>query len=245
MGKIDLVIYILILLFTLIGYSKGFMKQVLSTANWLVALIGAFVFVKPFSSLMLKTTLSTNVNNNIADWISTKGPSFSVLFDNDNATSQLTDAIGDLGLPKFISSIIANQVDFSEIAESITLAEVLAPSIGNIVMNIISFVLLFFILFVLLKLIIALVNIVFEGGVLGIFNRLLGGALGFLKAALFISILMLVLSILSGVIPSINQFIVADLGLDSDGFSIGKYFYESNPLIRLIKGSFSFEEILG
>lgn len=48
MGIIDIAIIAIILLFLLIGFFKGFMKQILSTANWLLALVGAFFACKTY-----------------------------------------------------------------------------------------------------------------------------------------------------------------------------------------------------
>lgn len=243
MGKIDIVIYILLLIMIFIGFSKGIIKQVLSTANWLVSLIGAFVLVKPFSKLMMKTPINDSVNKAITDWIATKGTALAVPYDPANSNEQIADAISQvLKLPKFIASIIAKGINISSTAD-LTLAEVLAPSITSVVITVLSFIALFIILLIVLKIIINLLNLVFDSGVLGLVNKLLGAALGLVKGALIISLIMLLVSVLSGVIPSLNEFLITDLKLGVESFSIGKYFYEKNPLLKLIEGSFSFDNL--
>ena len=89
-----------------------------------------------------------------------------------------------------------------------------------------------------------LLHVVFDRGVLGIANKLLGAALGLVKGLVLVSLAMLIVSILSGVVPSLNEFLITDLKLGEESFSIGKYFYEHNPLVELFRGSFRFDNIL-
>lgn len=241
MGKFDLLVIALIGILMLFGFGKGFVKQVLSTANWLIALILAFLFVKPVSGQMLTTALANNVNTKVTDWIGKNGEAFNAAFESANATEQLTDAISQLGLPKFIASIIAKGIPLGEIDPGTTLAQVLAPSISNIIVTIITFIGLFLIIFIALKILISLINGLFKGKVLGFVNRLLGAGLGFIKGGIIVCLIMLLASVLASVIPSINEMIANDFANSSLG--IGEYFYENNPLIKIIEGSFSFDNI--
>lgn len=244
MGKIDIAIYILLFIMIVIGFSKGFFKQVLSTANWLVSLILAILLVKPFSSLMIKTSLQATINTKIGTWIATKGDIFNIAYDPSGGNVQISEAISEgLKLPKFIADLIANGINFN-VPEGTTLSDILAPSIGTIIMTVLSFVILFFGFLIIIKIVISLLNVVFDRGILGFVNKILGAALGLIKGAILISLAMLLVSILSGVLPSLNEFVITDLKLSQEGFSIGKYFYEHNPIIELFKGSFSFENIL-
>ena len=244
MGKIDIAIYLLILVLLLIGYFKGFFKQILTTANWLVSLVLAIILVKPFSLLMQKTTLQATINTKIGEWVASKGDIFNIAYDPSSGNAQISEAINEsLKLPKFIADLIAGGISF-DVPAGTTLVDVIAPAIGVIVMTVISFIILFVGLFIVLQIVIKILNIVFDRGVLGIFNKVLGALLGLVKGVILVSLIMLLVSILSGVIPSLNEFVIVDLKLGQEGFSIGKYFYEQNPLIELFKGSFSFDGIL-
>jgi uncharacterized membrane protein required for colicin V production len=243
MGKIDIAIYLLILVLVIIGFARGFFKQVLSTANWLVSLILAIVLVKPFSGLMQKTALQGTINNTIETWISSKDI-LNIAYDPSSGNAQISEAISEvLKLPKFIADIIAKGINF-DVPAGTTLAQVITPSIGVIVMTVISFLILFIGLIIILQIIIRFLNVVFDRGILGIFNKILGAVLGLAKGFIIVCLAMLLVSILSGVIPSLNEFLINDLKLGQEGFSIGKYFYENNPLVAFFKGSFSFDNIL-
>lgn len=244
MGKIDIAIILIIALFTVIGLFKGFMKQVLSVANWLVSLVGSFLLLKPVAAVLGKTALSTSINNKVANWISTKGDIFSQPLVTEQAGEQIAQGISELGLPKFIAEAISGWFKVSGTEGEKTLADVLAPAIGNIILTVIAFIALFIVLLIIFKIISGMLNNIVDNGILGALNKLLGGALGFIKGAVLVSIVMLLLSALSGVIPALNDFLVSDLKLGTDGFGIGKFFYEKNPLLGLLKGSFNFKEIL-
>ncbi|MDD4077977.1 MAG: CvpA family protein [Bacilli bacterium] len=243
MGKIDWIILILILFFMLLGFIKGFVKGILSTANWVLSLVAPYLLTKPFAGVLMKTSLYTNVNVKVVNWIAAKGETFSQPFDYVGYKEQLTAAISELGLPRFIASLISGGIKLEGAPEGLTLAEVLAPAFSNIIITIIAAVIIIVFFLVIFKIIIFLVSKLFQKGVLGGVNRILGGVLGFVKAVIIVSILMLLASAVSGLIPALNEFLIKDLRLEAAGFGIGKFFYEHNPLIEMLKGSFSFDNI--
>lgn len=244
MGKIDIAIIIVLGLFTVIGLIKGFMKQILSAANWLLGLVGSFLLVKPVTSLLAKTSLSSKIDGKVADWIATKGDIFNQPIAAGSAGEQITEGISELGLPKFIAEAISRWFQVSGSETDLTLAEVLGPAIGNVILTAITFIGIFIILLIVLKIISRLLNKVADKGLLGVVNKILGAVLGAVKGLVFVSLSMLLLSVVSGILPSLNDFLVADLRLGTEGFGLGKYFFENNPLVALLKGSFNFKDIL-
>jgi uncharacterized membrane protein required for colicin V production len=245
MGKIDLAIIALALLFMLFGFIKGFVKGILSTANWLLSLVAPFLLTKPVAGLLMKTSIYISINGKVAAWIAAKGAAFNQPFDYTGYKEQLTNAISELGLPKFIASLISDGINISDAPADLTLAEVLAPAFSNIIVTMLAVIIIILFFMIVFKIIISLIGKLFNKGVLGTVNRILGAGLGLVKAYIFVSIIMLLTSALSGIIPALNDFVAADLNLGSDGFGIGKYFYESNPLIEMFKGTFSFDKIFG
>ncbi|MGD9605474.1 MAG: CvpA family protein [Bacilli bacterium] len=241
MGKIELVILIVVGLFTLFGFFRGFVKQLMSAASWLVSLVGAFLLTEKVSVFVKGSSIGDQIVAKVTSWIA-GFPTFNIPFDASNATEQLSTAIAELGLPKFIADAIAKGVDFTSVPTTFSLAEVLSPSISSVIITIVTFIGLFIAIFILFKILSHFLNRLFSGKVLGFVNKILGGALGLVKAALIVSVLMLVLSTAAGMISSVNDFVVADLA-SPGGFGIAKYMYESNPLVSLIEGSFSFDNL--
>ncbi|MGD9887011.1 MAG: CvpA family protein [Bacilli bacterium] len=241
MGKIELVILIIVGLFTLFGLFRGFVKQLMSAAGWLVSLVGAFLLTEKVSILVKGSSIGDQVVAKVTAWIA-DFPTFNIPFDQANATEQLSSAISELGLPKFIADAIAKGVDFSSVPTTFSLAEVLSPSISSVIITIITFIGLFVVIFILFKILGHFLNKLFSGKVLGFVNKILGAVLGLTKAVLIVSVLMLVLSTAAGMIPAVNDFVTADLA-SNGGLGIAKYLYESNPLVALIEGSFSFDNL--
>lgn len=239
MSKIELFVIVFFLIFIIIGYVKGFFKQLLSFANWIIALIASYIFVRPLSNYLKTTTISSNMNQKLTEWISSKGELFTTPINTSQGTDQLVNAISELGLPKFIGNLIVDKIDMTSVGDGSTLSDVLAPSIGSILITIIAFIGIFILSIILIKIIVNILNNVFDVGILGFINRLLGALLGAVKAFVFVSLIMLIVSILSGIVPSINNYMVGELS-KSDGFTISKYIYENNPLVWLFKNSIKF-----
>lgn len=244
MGIIDIVVILLTLIFILIGFKKGFFKQLLSFANWFLALIVSMFLVKPFTELISKTPVHGAVNNRIVAWIATKGPEFSQEYIAGAGSEQISEAISEgLNLPKFIADLVANGINF-DVPDGTTIADILAPSITHIVLYFISYLILFFGLMIILKITLSFFDKLFDKGVLGAVNQVFGGVLGAVKAFIIVSVAILILSIVGNLIPSVHDFLVSDLKLDEDKFRLSKLIYEYNPLIELFKGFISFENIL-
>ena len=73
MGKIDIAILIILGIFAIIGFAKGFIRQVLCFANLLVALFLAFVAVKPVSVFLSGTKLAPLINEKVVEFLASKG----------------------------------------------------------------------------------------------------------------------------------------------------------------------------
>lgn len=240
MGKIDLAILILVGIFTLFGFFRGFVKQIMSAASWLVSLVAASFLTKPVSPYVASSAIGTAVTGKVTAWI-TDLATFNLPFDPANSTEQLSEAITGMGLPKFIADIIAQNIDLAAVPASISLADVLVPTISKVLITIATFLILFISAFILFKIIGSLLNKLFSGKILGFVNKIFGAVLGLAKGALIVCVIMLLMSTVAGTIPAINDFLAADFEIG--GIGIGEYIYENNPLIQLIEGSFNFDDL--
>jgi membrane protein required for colicin V production len=100
------------------------------------------------------------------------------------------------------------------------------------------FVGLFILTFLIVKIIGHKIGNTIQKGALGWIDRFLGGLWGAAKGLIIVSLaLLLIKGIVS--IPFIGtpvlEFITSDLKLGSSEFGIGKYLYENNLLLKLIK----------
>ena len=187
----------LALLFMLFGLSR-LVKGILST-NWLspgravpANQVGRRVADEDF--------IYISINGKVAAWIAAKGAAFNQPFDYTGYKEQLTNAISELGLPKFIASLISDGINISDAPADLTLAEVLAPAFSNIIVTMLAVIIIILFFMIVFKTIISLIGKLFNKGVLGTVNRILGAGLGLVKAYIFVSIIMLLISALSGII---------------------------------------------
>lgn len=245
MGKIDIVILIILGIFTIVGLAKGFVKQILSTANLLVAIILAIVCVKPVSVALSDTIVSTKINSALVEYISGKGESFNSVIEEGTTTETLTAAIDGLGLPGFVDKMIVNSIKVDEASYGLTVSEFLSEKLGALLLVAVSFLALVIAIFIVMKILIHFIDSAISNskGLSGI-NKLLGMILGLAKGIIVVSLLMLALSALGGFFGGINDFINADLNLGAEGFSIARYFYEKNPVLWLLENVIDLDSII-
>lgn len=233
-GIIDLIIIGMLLLFALIGLAKGFLKQILSIANGLVSIVVSSFLVSPVTKMVSDTSLANKLIEKILDLIINKYPnSATIKADLITTKEELASAFTESGLSNILSKIAAEFIDINTLSEGEMLSEAVANSVSYFVLSIIVFILLCIIILILIKILISILDSLTKNGILNVINRLLGMILGLARAGLLICICLFAISILVKYVDSINNFIIEDLKLGVDEFSIGKYLYENNPLITL------------
>ena len=139
MGKIDIIILIILGVFALIGFAKGFIRQVLSFANLLVAIILAFVTVKPVSVFLSDTKLAPFIHEKVVEFLASKGEIFTTPIPNDATNETLVPILDQLGLPGFIDKILLNLITIDETAYGLTFSSI-SPKIVPTLLIVISFI---------------------------------------------------------------------------------------------------------
>lgn len=231
-GIIDLSIIGITLLFVIVGLARGFLKQILSIANGLVSIVVSCCIVKPVTQILSKTALSDKINVKILDMIVSKYPNSATIETSLITTKEeLSEAFTTSGLPSPLSKIASEFIKIDSFSDGEFLSEAIAKSLGYLVLSIITFVVLFIVILIIIKILISVLDSLTKGGVLNVINRILGLALGLVKACVFICVCLFVISVLVKYIEPLNNFITNDLKLEVEGFGIGKYLYENNPLI--------------
>lgn len=113
-----------------------------------------------------------------------------------------------------------------------------AGAAGTIIL-IICFAVCFLIVFILLKLIFkSLNNFVNSGKISGFINKLLGLVFGIVTSLALVCALLLIVYLMGQAVEPINDFLVSDLKLNSDDFTIGKMLLGYTvDLFDTVKGS--------
>lgn len=245
MGKIDIAILIILGVFALIGMAKGFVKQILSFANLLVTIVLSFIAVKPVSVFLSGTKLAPMINEKVSEFLVSKGELFTTVIPSGATNDMLAPVVDQLGMPGFINKILLNLVTIDETAYGLTFSEILSQKIGPMLLIVIAFIALVVVIFIVMKLLVHFIDsAVKKSKAIGGVNKLLGFVLGLAKSVVIVSLVMLALSALSGFFPSINDFMILDMKIGVDGFGIGKFFYEKNPVIWVFENFIDMNKII-
>lgn len=232
-GIIDIVIVILVLLFAYGGFKNGFIKEVVGIGAVIGALVLAYFLAGIVEGILVDSPLYPMLFTNLRG-IFTGNAIYDVVIDSNQpgALEYLTDGLSQIGLPGFLASPLAGLL----ITFNGTLGDGLASAASYFVMLISSYVLTFLVGWILILILgRQLIKLTNNFTFFKLFDAILGAGLGIVRAGLVIGIAILIAVALSFVVPSVNNFIVQDLALDTEAFSIGRYLYET--MLSLV-GSF-------
>jgi uncharacterized membrane protein required for colicin V production len=195
-GIIDITILVLLVLFLLGGLRSGFLREVYGITSILGA--GAIAYFLA-------------------------GVAGNVLISQFGFDTLIYDAVSEPLLSLFTQ----------ELVQGITLnslgldAEVIAFGVTYASLITMGYVAVFFVAVISLLLMFAqLIRLTRQLFLVGLVDKLLGLVVGLVRAVIVVAVIMLFVSTLSLVVPAIETFITADLSLESDNFSIGKFLYD-------------------
>ncbi|XMB72593.1 CvpA family protein [Mycoplasmatota bacterium WC30] len=229
-GVIDVVIVLVVVIFAVIGWKKGFLEKVIDMASSVFGLIASILLARPFSGV-LRGWIGESLETKIGEYLMSRSDLFSAELTEPN----LRAALEGLSLPDFMVQWIADGIDFN--AVTVSIIDSLTPLILTLALLVIAFITLFFgsmIVFFLLKLLAkGITSIPFIKQV----DKVLGLIFGLLKVALLVYILLFVLALLIN-IPAINDliwsFLQKDMQLGTEEFRLSKYLYDNNLLKNII-----------
>lgn len=205
---LDIAVILVLLVFAIIGYKKGFLKSVLALFSTFVVLIASIYFANHFAKLI----------NSIYDFTSLIAKKLAPSIEKIDSIYALTLPAGMSG-SAFYSTYIAgsstNSVlkKFFEYAlkgfsaeeiEGLKVSEVLAGSVASIIMTIIAGILLFIIIKIIISLLSRLFENIANSKIFGGLNKLLGLLFGALKGGLLV-VFFVFITICLSFIPKVNK----------------------------------------
>lgn len=234
MVLMDYIIIAIVLISFLIGLKKGFFKQLMGFAAILLAVLGAWLLTPMTADFIETTAINQSIDDKIVTWLEAKDGIFITSVTADPTPEQLEQAMEETGLPGFIVNAIVKYFDIEVPAgETKTFAELLSPEITRVIVVAIAFIALIIVLWLVLFILAKILNKVFSFGVLGVLNRIMGGGLGIVKSVITVSLILLGLSALAGIVPTVSNFIADQL--DAAGsISVFKMLQENNPINWII-----------
>ena len=201
---IDLIIILIMLLFTFLGYKRGLIKVAFKLCTFFIAIIVAFVFYKPIAKLVIA---NTNIDEAIETSITRK------ILPEGATETQEVDLSQDLP-----SIILKNS---SDTVQSIS------KSFTNTIIETACLLLIFIIVKIVLRFITALADLIAKLPILNQFNKL-GGTLYGIIEGLFV--IFLGFAIISLIAPIIDSSILVAI----NSSTLGSICYNNNLLLKII-----------
>lgn len=238
---VDLILAAIVLIFSIIGLARGFLKGVLSLVGTVVSLIAAFLLADAFiafvnGSIWDVTGATTEM---YMGWIgSIEGFDQPIV---SNLADSLRSALENMNLPTVIVdpvvSAIVSATEGMDLQNQ-TIAGILSPVLADITVKVGAILLLF----ILIRLCVYIVEHVVDNTLLKIralkaLDRLLGLALGLVQAAIIIVLLFTGVSYFMSDPDSVVMQAI-------DDSTVGRYVYQNNPVPKWIAENLDIEQII-
>lgn len=219
----------LMILMTVIGYKRGFIKIVLSLLSMIVTLFLTSLFtpyVKDF--LMEETAIASTIQTEVSNYFQEAlGDS---LEQAQLSVGQQMQMIEDLPLPNSILQVLKenNNSAIYDVLGVDTFTEYISGYLTQMIMSAIAFVLTFLLVYVIVRIVFFALNFIGHLPIIKGINKLLGGIVGFIQGIILLWLLSLVLTAFSGTEWGIQ---LMQMVQESALLSI---IYNNNVLLKLI-----------
>lgn len=188
---LDVVLAIILLVFLIRGLRRGAVAALSHIVSLLCALFGAGWVARHYSARLGEEVFLARIEGKLVDAQSSLGlPDLSSLTDFSSISEALSELLGAVKLPDFLTSDIAQDLiqSISGIQSDIigTTAAVLAQKLAFIVLFIVSFI----VILIVVRLIFLLLKAATQVPGVRAFNSILGGILNLLAACVVITVLL-------------------------------------------------------
>lgn len=171
---LDLIVILIIALFTFIGYKQGLIKSAIKIASFFIAIIIALVLYKPVSTLIINnTTIDDKIENTIIEKVTPEG------MKPEDETSQATK------IPQ--GFIVEANNSIKDIANTTTIK----------IIEVCTVLVLYIIARIALKFVAALGDLIAKIPILKQFNKLGGTIFGLIKGLLIVYVILAVVYLIS------------------------------------------------
>lgn len=235
MNVIDLCIILVLGLGFMLGWYKGFLVSVLNVCSYVVSWI---IAVASYSSLASFILEKTNFDNTLLYFTAGAEKLSDMSVANvsvaDLGFERVQEIISTSQLPKPIENMMLDNILNNTFASQgiTTLSDYFNQTLINLSLSLISFLIIFFAVKLICMFAIGLVDHIVQLPVLKQFDKLLGGGVGVLQAAVLVWIVFSIVPILMSVLPleSFNELIQGSL--------LGRLFFNGNVIFNVLKSVF-------
>lgn len=222
---VGVIVFLLIMYW--FGYSKGFIRIVLSFAMTIISFILAILLAGPFESFVKNSTpVYDKINKQMTEYVSKYVPK-----ELDAASEELQkEAIRGLKLPSALQSrlIDGNTIDEKLAMGTESFSEYLAVSLTDTLVEAFSVIILFICIKLILRIIVSLIDLISRLPLVNGVNKSLGGLVGLAEGILIIWVACIMLTAISG--TEIGQQIFSAISTNK----ILSFVYNNNLLLKFL-----------
>lgn len=201
---IDLIIILIVALFTFIGYRQGLIKGLIKILSFFIAIILAFTLCTPISNtIMKKTTIDETIENTIIEKLLPEGVS-------ENETVKVEEQLSNL-----------LKIDKEGTVKSV------AKEFSNKIIKLATLIISFIVIKILFSVFLLFTDLITKIPIIKQFNKLGGTIFGFIKGMILIFTIFAIIFVLS---PMIDVSVIDKI----NSSILGKIIYNNNLLINLI-----------
>ena len=185
---VSIAIIVIIAVFMIIGFVRGFMKQVLGFVGGLAALIAAILLCRPVANIIFgNTTWMEALAAKIADVFN--------LPDTEVEAQNLTAALSEMNYPEFMQASMVKMGESMNEA-TVNLSIVISQTIARFLIIAICCIVLFILFLILIKLVKGLATLLSKLPVIGLLDKILGVVLGLVFGLITVNVLLFLCSII-------------------------------------------------
>ena len=218
---LDIILLVILVGGLVLGYKRGFIKSITKPVRFFAAIATAFWLANPIAKNFLEPMIKTPVTNQIRDYLLKNCPTITP----ETASEELPT------LMKFAASIMNVDIETLSPVDTVSaIVESLADPVIHLVSIIVTFILVYFVAKLVYSLVFSMLSSVFNDGVLGFPNKILG--------CVFTLILAVVISwvfvVLFDFVIHSSAFSDAVWAKDFEGGIIYRFFAKNSPIDLLL-----------
>lgn len=220
---LDLILFAFLILFSIIGFYKGFLRGLLSLFGFIGSAIIAFLTRNFFANLLNKAFGWGTV---FADFIMKQVGNLNQAFvvEQFGDSTSMLNAVNSSDINVIYKKIFERfilQADFT--GGALTIGDIVSSAISSLILKVIAVILVF----VVFRILVVILNLVLKKlpkkNIFGAFDRTLGILVGGLKGLIVISVLLILFNVVC-MIPSVSEKV----------FPIIESSYVTKPLLDFI-----------
>ena len=231
---LDILIVVIFLSLTIMGWKRGLFKTVMSFASYIIAFIAANMFGPRLSAYISESYLAQSIQDGIlkrfASILAKPVESMDINVLLKDKPSEFVQILKDFGFsPEDVSSMVAKKGEEAGAAVNEYVAQNVAAPVVDALSGAIAFAAIFLGALIVLRLITFIVDKIVRLPVLNTINRVFGLILGIISGALLCYIFVVIVVIAMPYIQTSPLGTGTDSQKIIDGTLIFKQLYENNP----------------